>query len=718
MTSIERPNNQKSKGGVFLSFNPLDDDCVSATLNFCTKASSDKRFFKKDLELGSTSFHLQTPEVTLNETYLFSLVQILSDNTSLSSNTLEVIFVSDTPSQVVIQSSVSMDNALQLNLVYGSKNGSVIKSIVFLLSDGDNIFSISKQVFSNNPLSSYVLDQNDSIYVRNYVSYEIVSYLTSDRGQSTYSQGIEVSASDYPNAPTQIDDSVGNSYPGVICLDGAAQINWVHPSDLPSWRTELSSIILQHKLVTGSVWIEKHIPVPDTNAIPTQTTLTNLLNGSNYHVRIAYINSLGYDSHSAFSKQKIFMPFTVPDALVVNKIQTADISDGQIVVSWQPYTNISSLNGCDFKEYQVYFSGVLKAVKSNMNFNTAFITGLDNNINYEISVSAIGKRPETNGLFYSDPSNSFVRKPFKPSGPVQGLNATGIHPQIDKQNGSSLYISWIAPLDTGGWPVSKYQIEVNSAIYYNQGQLFYLISDSVINGTSYDVIVTPITKNLQSSNSNGDLTYQEILGESAAISDAIPMRIADILSVVSTGESDQSVSLEFSPGVSNGGAPLSSSNYECSLFDKNHVLLQKRNISPSDTGLFANLFSGLTNGLMYSVEIRVQNSVGFSPIVNTFLTPYKDLEFSVEPNLNGKTISFSIHPNGRPLSSFHLVGIDEDNVNSSIEEIHLYRPLTSLTQIGSLPFSETLDLSGDITKYLIIVNSSTGSGSFRSNFKT
>jgi hypothetical protein len=152
------------------------------------------------------------------------------------------------------------------------------------------------------------------------------------------------------------------------------------------------------------------------------------------------------------------------------------------------------------------------------------------------------------------------------------------------------------------------------------------------------------------------------------------------------------------------------------LFDKDHILVQKRNISPADTGLFANSFTGLTNGLMYSIEIRAQNSVGFSPIVTRFLTPFKDLEFSSEPTLSGKTISFSINPNGRPLSSFHLVGIDEDNINSSVEEIHLYKQLTSLTQTGLLNFSEVLDLSGDITKYLIIVNSSTGTCAFKSNF--
>jgi hypothetical protein len=718
MTSIERPNNQKSKGGVFLSFNALDEDCVSATLNFCTKASSDKRFFKKDLELGSTTVHLQTPEVTLNETYLFSLVQLLSDGNSLTSNTLEVIFVSDTPSQVVIQSSVSMDNALQLNLVYGSKNGSVIKSIVFLLSDGDNIFSISKQVFSNNPLSSYVLDQNDNIFVRNYVSYEIVSYLTSDRGQSTYSAGIEVSASDYPNSPSMLDNAVGNSYPGVICLDGAAQINWVHPTDLPSWRTETSSIVVQHKLVTGSVWIEKHIPVSDTNAIPQQTTLTNLLNGSNYEVRLAYINSLGYNSHTSFSLIKTFMPYKAPDAIVVNKIETSDISNGQITVSWQPYPIIASLNGMVFAYYMIFFNGSQKAVKNNMGDNTATISGLDNSVSYEIKVHSLGHRPESGDNFFSPVSNVFFRKPFTSSEAVENLQATGIHSTITKSTGASLYVSWSSPSDTGGWAISKYKIEVAGATYFNTGQLYYLISDSLTNGTNYSVKVTPITKNLQSSDVNGELTYQEILGYSNIFAGAVPMRIADPLSVVSTAESHASVSLQFAPGDSNGGAPLASSNYECSIFNNQHVLVQKRNISPADTGLFANSFTGLTNGLMYSVEIRVQNSVGFSPIVNTFLTPYKELEFSTEPTLSGKTISFAISPNGRPISSYHVVGIDDDGVNSSVEEIHLYRPLTSLTQIGSLPFSETLDLSGDIAKYLVIVNSSTGSVAFRSNFTT
>jgi hypothetical protein len=487
---------------------------------------------------------------------------------------------------------------------------------------------------------------------------------------------------------------------------------------LASWRSELSSIVIQHKLVTGSVWVEKHIPVSDTNAIPTQTTLSNLLNGSNYEVRVAYINSLGYDSHTAFSVIKTFMPFKPPDALVLNKIETADISNGQITVKWQPYSNTSSLNGCTFKQYIVFFNGEQKAVKTTMNEFSSTISGLDNSVSYEISVYGVGTRPETADHFWSAKSNVFSRKPFTSSGPVNNLQSTGIHPQIDKNVGKSLYISWTAPLNTGGWPVSSYKIEVNGANYFNTGQLFYLISDALTNGQSYNVKVTPITKNLQSSDVNDELTYQEILGESLMISNAIPMRIADALLVLSSGESDQSVSLEFAPGASNGGAPLVSSNYECSLFDKNHVLLQKRNISPSDTGLFANLFSALTNGLMYSVEIRVQNSVGFSPIVNTFLTPYKDLEFSSEPTLSGKTISFAIAPNGRPISSFHVVGIDEDNINSSVEEIHLYKPLTYLTQIGSLTFNETLDLSGDISKYLIIVNSSTGAVAFRSNFTT
>jgi hypothetical protein len=190
--------------------------------------------------------------------------------------------------------------------------------------------------------------------------------------------------------------------------------------------------------------------------------------------------------------------------------------------------------------------------------------------------------------------------------------------------------------------------------------------------------------------------------------------------VVSTTESDLSVSLEFAPGTSNGGAPLVSTNYECSLFDKNHVLLQKRNISPADTGLFSNSFTGLTNGLMYSVELRVQNSVGFSPVVSTTLIPYKDLDFSTEPTINGKTISFSVSANGRALTSYHVVAIDEDGINSVSEEIHVYKALThqiyASTLIGAIMFSETLELSGDITKFLVIVNSATGTCAFRSNF--
>jgi hypothetical protein len=344
-------------------------------------------------------------------------------------------------------------------------------------------------------------------------------------------------------------------------------------------------------------------------------------------------------------------------------------------------------------------------------------------VSYEISVYGVGTRPESGAdHFWSAKSNVFSRKPFTSSGPVNNLQSTGIHPQIDKTVGKSLYVSWIAPPNTGGWPVSKYKIEVNGASYFNTGQLFYLISDALTNGSSYDVIVTPITKNLQSSDANGDLTYQEIIGDFAVISNAIPMKIADALLVVSTGESDASISLEFAPGSSNGGAPLSSSNYECSLFDKSHVLLQKRNISPENTGLFANSFTGLTNGLLYTIELRVQNSVGFSPIVSTSLIPFKDLEFSSEPSVNGKTITFIVNANGRALTSYHVVAIDEDNINSVSEEIHVYKALTHQiyadTLIGSIRFDETLELSGDITKYLIIVNSSTGAVAFRSNFTT
>lgn len=173
---------------------------------------------------------------------------------------------------------------------------------------------------------------------------------------------------------------------------------------------------------------------------------------------------------------------------------------------------------------------------------------------------------------------------------------------------SSVILTWAAPADNGGAAVTSYTIEYrpDGTAAYNSpvsvaGTLLTKTISGLTNSTKYDFRVTAVTS----------FAPSQPTSEVSATPAAVPGVVTNLIAVVSSG----AVVISWVAPLNNGGSSIT--GYTITYKSASETAFSTYNTS----GLTANL-TGLTNGVVYTFQVKANNATGSSAIVSTTATPF------------------------------------------------------------------------------------------------
>jgi titin len=430
---------------------------------------------------------------------------------------------------------------------------------------GDPVIGHHVRVWVEATIVAEIETSNSSVVVaglNNGTQYRVTATSFNSVGESVASDSAFVTPATIPAAPLAVTTLRQNS--------GAA-ISWtVPPND------------------GGDPITGYHVRVQAGNQPPMRFITTEswysirgLDNGTTYGVTVSAINSVG---ESTASDSIEVTPATIP--LAPHTI-IAQRLDHAADISW---TAPSNDGGDPIIGYWVQVQEGNDVAASFLTAETTYsIRGLDNGTTYAVTVSAI------NSVGESVASESAEVTPATIPGPPRSL--------INVRRDSGFNVSWEAPSNDGGDPVTAFQIQVQQG---TRPPTRFITTESpysirgLDNGTTYAVTVSAI-------NSVGE----SVASESAEVT---PATIPDLPTLLNMTATDGGAELEWCVPLNNGGAPLT--GYRVRVWSEANV------IAEFDTSISRVSVTGLTNGEEYRITVTSLNSVGESVASQQgFVTP-------------------------------------------------------------------------------------------------
>src|SRR5438445_708177 len=219
-------------------------------------------------------------------------------------------------------------------------------------------------------------------------------------------------------------------------------LSWTAPSDLNSLI--LDGYKIERSTDGGTTW---STIVSSTGSTATTYSDTGLAASTTYTYRVSSVNSFGASSPSNIASAKTFdvVPPIAPTGLTATAV-----SSSQINLSWTAPTNNggSAITGYKIERSTDGGTTWSTIVSNTGSTGTTYSdTGLVHSTTYTYRVSAI------NSAGTSSPSDTASDKTFDvvPTAPT-GLTATAV-------SSSQINLSWAAPVDDGGLPITGYMIE-------------------------------------------------------------------------------------------------------------------------------------------------------------------------------------------------------------------------------------------------------------------
>ena len=383
-------------------------------------------------------------------------------------------------------------------------------------------------------------------------------------GQSIYTSSstpvtpLPASSLTVPNSPTNVVAVAGNS---------SATISWTPPTN------DGGSPITNYEITYPGAYSNTI-----TDSSSTTITVTNLPNGSSYTFTVAAFNAVGRGNYSS-SSNSITLESTVPQS-PINVVAVAGNSSA--TVSWTTPVD----GGSPITDYQVTYSGPTGPITMNTTSTTATVNGLTNGTSYTFKVlakNAVGSGSSSDSNAVTPSASSSATVPGPPTG------------VIAVPGNSSATVTWTAPANNGGSPITSYEVEysgLTGPITMNTTSTTATVN-GLTNGTSYTFKV--LAKNAVGSGSSTD---SNAVTPSASSSATVPGPPTGVVAV--PGNSSATVS--WTAPANNGGSTISS--YE--IMYPGGPLFTSSTTSVNITGL--------TNGNSYTFTVYALNAVGKSVV--------------------------------------------------------------------------------------------------------
>jgi len=425
-----------------------------------------------------------------------------------------------------------------------------------------------------SPITNYKIYRNGTLLATigtntSYVDYNVVNGVTytykvsavNSVGEGPFSNEVSATPCSAPSAPQNLVATAGNQQ---------VLLSWQAPAD------NGGSPITNYKIYRNGTLLA---------TIGTNTSYVdyNVVNGVTYTYKVSAVNSVG---EGPFSNEVSATPCSAPSA-PQNLVATA--GNQQVLLSWQaPADN----GGSPITGYKVYWgtsSGSYTNVQNTGNVLTYTVTGLTNGQRYYFAVTAInsvGESAKSNEVSAMPQSG-----PTVPSAP-QNLVATAGNQRVA--------LSWQAPANDGGSPITNYKIYRNGTLLATIGTNTSYEDYNVVNGVTYTYKVSAV-------NSVGEGPFSN---EVSATPQAGAITVPSAPQNLAANAGNQQVSLTWQPPADNGGSPITGYKIYYGTSPGNYTITIMAGNVTSYT------ITGLTNGQKYYFVVSAINGVGEGPKSN------------------------------------------------------------------------------------------------------
>jgi titin len=360
-----------------------------------------------------------------------------------------------------------------------------------------------------------------------------------------------------------------------LATNAQAVLTWLPPAD-----TGGLPVIgyLVERSTDSNTWT---VATANTGSAVPASVQSGLVNGTTYYFRVSAITAGGTGAATAPIS---VTPFTTPSAPTA---LTPTPGDGQVVLGWGAPASNGGAVISDYKVDQSLDGGITwtTAIASTSGTRQATITGLTNGAPILFRVFAI------NAAGVGTPTAAISTSAFTLPDAPTSLAATGAN--------ASVLLSWIAPLNTNGSPVSGYRVERSTdggntwivAIANTGNSGTNVVVNNVTNGVSYSFRVSAI-------NAAG-------AGGVSNTAAATPLTTPSAPTNVTAIAGDTVVALAWDVPTNNGGSTISSYSVERSSNGGVTWTAIASGVSVTTYG-----DSSLTNGTTYLYRVSAVNAAG------------------------------------------------------------------------------------------------------------
>jgi hypothetical protein len=422
------------------------DPYVNVTSAFLVLSSSTNMI---QIPVGPYDLSFNITGLTNGTKYSVSYVETVGINNYVS-NTMSAT-PGSVPNHLTLNTLTPINKGAIANITIGNTEGYAVSHVIFF------IFDTSTNILAVPPVTKpYIVDNNDYDIdpLDNFALYDVAFVAINERGQSEFSNSVQVEPTNLPNAPTLRTVQSGEN--------GQSSIAWQKSSNIG--RSTLDAYYIYQAANTvdgwGNVQVGQYFQVGTLNVTPSTPDAslnfiaTGLTNGVLYSFMVS-----AYDApygEGAKSNSMNGLPY------VSASMNGFAITPGNtsLQTNWSSATNQQFYNLSNPVTYILDCSGSSGVYSgSNLSYN---ITGLTNGLPYNVSLKGTYQIPQA--LFETLDASSNIQTVTGPSVARVGIPMTvpDAPPSISitavAQSISVMTLNWTAPSNNGGAIISSYNV--------------------------------------------------------------------------------------------------------------------------------------------------------------------------------------------------------------------------------------------------------------------